>query len=131
MTGASQEDARRGYARFSLVVLVVLVAMAAWVAAGYGFPGGSVLRRATGFEGPTGGLTTAMRRLLRGDLVGGVARHRAAPWMFAYLIAQVGWRAFIVWHRPAPARLWIGDLVVSLTLFAAAIYLPWWTRTTT
>ncbi len=124
----SRDHARRGYARFSLVVLVVLVAMAAWVAAGYGFPGGSILRRTTGLEGPTGGLTTAMRRLLRGDFIGAAARHRAALWMFVYLITQIGWRAFIVWRRPDPTRLWIIDLVASLVLFAAAIYLPWWTR---
>ena len=124
----SQEHARRGYARFSLVVLVVLAAMAAWVAAGHGFPGGSILRRTTGIEGPTGGLTTAMRRLLRGDLVGGAARHRAALWMFVYLVTQLGWRAFVVWRRPDPTRLWVIDLVVSLLLFAAAIYVPWWTR---
>lgn len=130
--GSSKDEvlgpSRRGYARFSLGVLIVLVVMAAWVAAGHGFPGGSILRRATGQEGPTGGLTTAMRRLLRGDLAGGAARHPAAPWVFAYLIAQLSWRAVVVWRRPEPARLWLLDLSLSLGSFAATIYLPWWTR---
>ena len=117
-------DRGHGYARFSLGVLIVLAVMAAWVAAGHGVPGGSILRRTTGREGRTGGLTTAMRHMLRGDLAGGAARHPSAPWMFAYLIAQLGWRAFVVGRRPDPARLWVADLVASLVLFAAAIYLP-------
>lgn len=121
-------DPRRGYARFSLGVLVVLAAMALWVAAGHGFPGGSILRRTTGAEGPTGGLTTAMRRVLRGDVAGGAALHNAAPWVFAYLLAQLGWRGLVVWRRPDPTRLWVVDLIVSLGLFAAVIYLPWWLR---
>ncbi|MDB4958234.1 MAG: hypothetical protein JWO36_5803 [Myxococcales bacterium] len=119
---------RRGYARFSLGIGIVLLAMTLWVAAGYGFPGGSVLRRTTGVEGPTGGLTTAMRAMLRGDFRGGYVRHHAAPWMFAYLIAQLAWRTIVVVRRPDPKRLWIVDLVASLTLFAAAIYVPWFTR---
>jgi hypothetical protein len=117
---------RAGYARFSLGVLLVLAVMAGWVALGHGFPGGSALRRATGEEGPTGGLTTAMRMMLRGHWAAGRARHAAAPWMFAYLLAQLAWRGLVVWRRPAPARLWVVDLVASLALFAAAIYGPWW-----
>jgi hypothetical protein len=118
----------RGYARFSLGVLLVLGGMAAWVAAGHGFPGGSIYRRMTGAEGPTGGLTTAMRAMLRGDVADGAARHPAAPWMFAYLIAQLGWRAIVIVRRPSPDRLWVADLVASLVLFAAAIYVPWLVR---
>lgn len=117
---------RRGYACFSAGVLVVLVAMSAWVATGHGFPGGSILRRTTGREGATGGLTTAMRSLLRGELAGGAARHRAAPWVLAFLVVQLGWRSAVAWRRPDPARLWIADLTLSLVLFAAAIWLPWW-----
>lgn len=119
---------RRGYAGFSLAVLLVLVAMSAWVAAGYGFPGGSIHRRMTGEEGPTGGLTTAMRAMLRGDFAAGAARHPAAPWMLAYLGAQLVWRAVLVVRRPHPDRLWVVDLVASVALFAAAIYLPWLMR---
>lgn len=119
----------RGYAKVSLGIGVVLVGMAVWVAAGYGFPGGSVYRRVTGEEGPTGGLTTAMREMLRGDFAAGCARHRAAPWMLAYLLAQLAWRTFVVWRRPRlPERVWVIDLVASMGLFAAAIYIPWWTR---
>jgi len=118
---------RAGYARFSLIVGLVLLAMSAWVALGHGFPGGSAFRRVTGEEGPTGGLTTAMRMMLRGDLAAGARRHPAAPWMLAYLVGQLAWRGFVVWRRPRPDRLWIADLVVSLLLFAAAIYVPWWT----
>ena len=103
--------------------------MSVWVAAGYGFPGGSVLRRTIGEEGPTGGLTTAMREMLRGNLAAGAARHAAAPWMFAYLIAQLVWRAIVVWrYRALPAWTWIADLIASLALFAAAIYVPWFAR---
>ncbi len=116
---------RRGYARFSLVVGLVLAGMALWVALGHGFPGGSALRRFTGEEGPTGGLTTAMRMMLRGDFAAGIRRHPAAGWMFAYLVAQLAWRAFVVWRRPDPTRLWVIDLALGLALFAAAIYLPW------
>lgn len=119
---------RRGYARFSLVVLLVLGGMAAWVAAGQGFPGGSAYRRMTGAEGPTGGLTTAMRAMLRGGFADGAGRHPAAPWMFAYLLAQLGWRAIVIARRPCPDRLWVADLVASLLLFAAAIYIPWLAR---
>jgi hypothetical protein len=119
---------RRGYAWFCLCVLVVLGVMVAWVATGHGFPGGSIHRRMTGAEGPTGGLTRAMRSMLHADFEGGAARHAAAPWVFLYLIAQLGWRGFVVVRRPAPARLWIIDLVASMMLFAAAIYVPWWLR---
>jgi hypothetical protein len=66
-----------------------------------------------------------MRSMLRGDFHAGHALHPAAPWMFAYLIAQLAWRAIVVARRPDPTRLWIIDLVASLALFAAAIYVPW------
>lgn len=125
MTAAAR---RRGYRRASAIVLVALLVMALWVATGHGFPGGSVLRRTTGQEGPTGGLTTAMRAMLQGRFADGMARHGAALPMFAYLIAQVGWRAAVVARPPDPARLWVVDLVASLTLFAAAIYGPWLAR---
>jgi hypothetical protein len=119
---------RTRYGRVSLGVIIALLVMVAWVAAGHGFPGGSVLRRMTGQEGPTGGMTTAMRAMLRGDFAGGYARHHTAPWMFAFLVAQLVWRTIVIWRRLDPARLWIADLIVSLTLFAAAIYVPWFTR---
>jgi len=119
---------RASYRRASLIVLVVLGGMAAWVAAGHGFPGGSVLRRTAGQEGPTGGLTTAMRAMLRGDLAAGMARHNAAAPVFAYLVAQLGWRALVAVRPPDPARVWVIDLVASLALFAAAIYVPWLCR---
>ena len=103
--------------------------MAIWVALGHGFPGGSAYRRATGQEGPTGGLTTAMRMVLRGELAAGFARHRAAAPMGAFLAAQLLWRAIVVGLRPRlPATTWIIDLIASMVLFAAAIYLPWITR---
>ena len=124
----SNSVTRASYARFSLGVLLVLVVMAGWVAAGHGFPGGSILRRTTGAEGPTGGLTTAMRAMLRGDFAIGAARHDAAPVVLAYLVAQLGWRGVVVWRRPDPRRLWVIDLVASLLLFAAAIYVPWLLR---
>jgi hypothetical protein len=116
-----------GYATASAIILATLVIMAAWVAAGHGFPGGSILRRTTGQEGPTGGLTTAMRLCLRGDFARGAAHHRAAPWMFAFLCAQLAWRTVVIVWR-LPSRLWVGDLIASVALFAAAIYVPWWTR---
>lgn len=103
--------------------------MMAWVALGHGFPGGSILRRTTGREGPTGGLTTAMRAMLHGDFAAGRARHAAAPWMFAYTLGQLGWRGIVVLGRPRlPEYTWVIDLIASLVLFAAAIYIPWWTR---
>ncbi len=103
--------------------------MAIWVALGHGFPGGSVLRRTTGHEGPTGGLTTAMRMVLRGDFGAGFARHRAAAPMSAFLGAQLIWRAIVIrWARRMPAHTWVVDLIASMLLFAAAIYLPWITR---
>lgn len=119
---------RRGYFIASAAVLVTLVIMALWVRAGHGFPGGSVLRRTTGEEGPTGRLTRAMKAMLRGRFAEGRAQNPAAPWMFAYLIGQLGWRAALLWWRPLPGRIWIADLIASLALFAAAIYIPWWTR---
>jgi hypothetical protein len=107
----------------------VLLAMMAWVALGHGFPGGSVMRRMTGQEGPTGGLTTAMRAMLRGDFAAGRARHGAAPWVFAYTMVQLVWRGVIVLARPRlAAQTWVVDLIASMTLFAACIYVPWWTR---
>ncbi|MCX5741850.1 MAG: hypothetical protein NT062_05035 [Proteobacteria bacterium] len=106
--------------------------MAIWVAAGYGFPGGSVWRRGTGQEGPTGGLTTAMRAMLRGQFAVGSARHAAAPFVFAFLVAQLAWRSLIVGVRAVSARLpasaWVVDLIASMVLFGAAIWVPWLTR---
>lgn len=119
---------RRGYATFSLGVLLVLAIMAAWVATGHGFPGGSIYRRMTGAEGPTGGLTRAMRSMLHGNFAGGVERHPSAPWIFAYLIGQLSWRGFVLVRRPEPHPVWIIDLVASMVLFAAAIYVPYWRR---
>ena len=121
---------RSGYSKFSFGVLIALSAMIIWVAAGYGFPGGSVFRRIVGQEGPTGGLTTAMREVLRGRFSAGFARQRAAPWVSACLIGQIGWRVVVVckWSPNWPKRIWIVDLVVSLLSFAAAIWLPWWSR---
>jgi uncharacterized membrane protein len=115
-----------GYAKASLAILAILLGMALWVALGHGFPGGSAYRRATGHEGPTGGLTTAMRMVLHGQFAAGFGRHRAAAPVSAYLAAQLIWRAIIVVVRPRlPARTWIVDLVASLVLFAAAIWVPW------
>lgn len=119
---------RAGYRLASAIVLVTLLALVAWVAAGHGLPGGSSWRRATGQEGPTGGLTTAMRALLRGDLAAGVARHPAALPIFLFLVAQLLWRAALTVRPVDPARVWVADLVASLGLFAAAIYLPYWLR---
>lgn len=117
---------RAGYRLASVVVLVILLALVAWVATGHGLPGGSSWRRATGQEGPTGGLTTAMRIILRGDVAAGVARHPAALPIFLFLVAQLGWRAAMAVRPIDPARVWVADLVASLGLFAAAIYLPHW-----
>ena len=119
---------RRGYVIASAVVGGTLIGMALWVRAGHGFPGGSVLRRTTGEEGPTGHLTRAMKAMLRGNLAEGRAQNAAAPWMFAYLLAQIAWRGVLVAWRPLPDRIWLADLIASLLLFAAAIYIPWWTR---
>ncbi|MEZ4403053.1 MAG: DUF2752 domain-containing protein [Kofleriaceae bacterium] len=124
---ATTAAARRASYRWACaIVLAALAIMTAWVALGHGFPGGSVWRRATGREGPTGGLTTAMRSMVRGDLAAGVARHPAAAPMFAFLVAQVTWRAVMTTWPLDPRRVWVGDLVASLALFAAAIYLPTW-----
>jgi hypothetical protein len=101
--------------------------MAAWVAAGHGFPGGSILRRTTGQEGPTGGLTGTMRMCLHGNFMLAERRHPGTLWMFAFLVAQLAWRAVVCAAR-LPAKLWVGDLVISFVLFAAIIYIPWWLR---
>jgi hypothetical protein len=84
----------------------------------------------TGQEGPTGGLTTAMRFMLHGDFAEGASRHRATVWVFAFLCAQLAWRSFVVLVRPKlpMPRTWIADLIISFALFGAAIYIPWWTR---
>lgn len=117
---------RAGYRPASVIVLCTLLAIVAWVAAGHGLPGGSSWRRATGQEGPTGGLTTAMRAILRGDLGAGLARHPAALPISLFLVAQLLWRAAMAVRPVDPARVWVADLVASLGLFAAAIYLPSW-----
>jgi len=119
---------RRGYATANLVVGLALSTMTMWVASGRGFPGGSLHRRLTGEEGPTGGLTTAVRMMLHGDFELGYAQHRAAPWILLFLIAQLVWRGIAVFRRPDPSKIWVADLVVSVLLFAAAIYIPWLTR---
>jgi hypothetical protein len=102
--------------------------MTLWVALGYGFPGGSLHRRLTGEEGPTGGLTTAVRHLLHGEVELGLSQHPAAMWILLYLLAQLLWRGLAFRFRPDPKGIWVVDLVVSLVLFAGAIYVPWWTR---
>lgn len=114
-----------GYVLASAVVLSVLVVLSVWVGLGHGFPGGSVLRRGTGLEGPTGGLTTAMRMMLRGDFAQGAARHPAAAAMLAYLGSQIGWRTCVVLWRPAAPRVWSIDLTLSLVLLGGVIYVPW------
>lgn len=117
-----------GYARVNGAVWLSLSFMTAWVALGHGFPGGSLHRRLTGEEGMTGGLTTAVRHLLRGDFELGMSQHPAALWVLLYLVSQLLWRALALWLRPDPQKIWVLDLVASLVLFAAAIYVPWWTR---
>lgn len=120
----------RGYRLACLIVGVALLAIAGYVAAGYGVPGGSIYRRMTGREGPTGGLTTAMRAMLHGHFAAGARRHPSAPYMFAYLCAQVGYRAVVVIGRPRLADwAWLADLIGSLLVFAAAIYVPYWFTT--
>ncbi len=119
---------RLAYSKVNATIGLSLTLMSLWVALGHGFPGGSLHRRLTGEEGPTGGLTTAVRHLLHGDFELGMAQHSAAVWVVLYLLAQLTWRAAALWLRPAPKNVWVIDLVVSLVLFAAAIYVPWWTR---
>lgn len=121
-------DPKRGYARFNLAIWISLSFMTLWVALGYGFPGGSLHRRLTGEEGPTGGLTTAVRHILHGDFDLGMSKHPAALWIVIYLAGQLLWRGMALRIRPAPQKIWVVDLVVSILLFGAAIYIPWWTR---
>lgn len=124
--GAPYRSDGRGYWLASAIILATLVAIAAWVATGHGLPGGSLWRRATGQEGPTGGLTTAMRAMLHGRFAEGMARHPAALPMSLYLLGQITWRGGLLTWRPAARAWWPYDLAGSLALFAAAIYLPYW-----
>lgn len=119
----------RGYRLACLIILVVLAALAIYVASGGGLPGGSFLRRKTGIEGPTGGLTTAMRAMLRGHFAQGAHRHAAAPFVFAFLALQLAYRAFVAVAAPRlPKSTWVVDLIASFALFGAAIYVPWFAR---
>jgi hypothetical protein len=123
----------RGYRLACLIILGALVALCIYVAAGYGLPGGSIYRRMTGREGPTGGLTTAMRFMLRGELSRGARAHAAAPFVFAWLVLQVVFRALVllVYRKPearSPRPYWLIDVIGSILLFAAAIYIPWLAR---
>lgn len=120
----SEAPRNQGYLFAHAAVIIVLALACAWVMAGQGFPGGSLLRRGTGQEGLTGGLTTAMRSVLRGDWLVGFARHRCAAPVTLVLLAQFCWRGLAL-LRPPPSRWWPIDLAVSLVAFALAIYLPW------
>jgi hypothetical protein len=118
------KHSRTGYAQANAIVAMLIVVACSWVALGYGFPGGSLYRRLTGAEGLTGGLTTAMRKLLRGDISDGIHRHRCALWLSLFLLAQLSWRGFAAFRNIKAGRIWVADLTISLVIFAAVIYLP-------